>query len=166
MKVNIYVLIVMVLLLMASAGTKNTKPTVGTHLGDLAPSIDFLGNGNEFDFQNPTGRYTLVNFWAAYDAESRVRNIRLWNAISKLDSDRITMYSISMDPKESVFTETVKTDKLEHTNQFHDGLGKKSALFDEYDLQKGFRNFLIDGKGVIVATNVAPEALADMAGKI
>ena len=74
MKVNVYVLFAtaMAALLLISAGTKEAKPTVGTHPGDLAPSIEFSGNGNKFEFKNQTGRYTLVNFWAAYDAESRV----------------------------------------------------------------------------------------------
>ena len=168
MKVNVYVLFAtaMVALLLISAGTKEAKPTVGTHPGDLAPSIEFSGNGNKFEFKNQTGRYTLVNFWAAYDAESRARNVRLWNEMSKLDSSKITMYSISLDTNESIFTETVKADKLTHTNQFHDGLGEKSAFFDDYNLQKGLRNFLIDAQGIIVATNVTAETLEAIAKKI
>ncbi len=168
MRVNVYVLFAAAItaLLLISAGTKDAKPTVGTHPGDLAPSIEFLENGKKFDCENQTGRYTLVNFWAAYDAESRARNVRLWHEMSKLDSSKITMYSISLDTNKSIFTETVKADKLEHTNQFHDGLGEKSALFDDYNLQKGLRNFLIDAQGVIVATNVTPETLEAIAKKI
>lgn len=159
MKVRAYVLFVAVVLFTISAGTKNAKPTVGSNPGDLAPRIEFLGNGSDFSFQNHSGRYTLLNFWAAYDAESRVRNVQLWNEINKLGSSKIAMYSISFDEKESVFAETVKTDKLEGTKQFHERLGSKSELFGKYNLQKGFRNFLIDDKGVIIAANIAPKDL-------
>ena len=159
MKVRVYVLFVAVALLAVSAGTKNAKPTVGTNPGDLAPRIESLGNGSNFSFQNHSGRYTLLNFWAAYDAESRARNVRLWNEVNKLSSDKIAMYSISLDEKESIFTEAVKADKLEVSKQCHDELGRKSDLFGKYNLQKGFRNFLIDDKGVIIAANVTPEDL-------
>ena len=165
MKVRAYVLFVAVALLAVSAGTKNAKPTVGINPGDLAPRIESLGNESNFSFQNHSGRYTLLNFWAAYDAESRARNVQLWNEVNKLSSDKIAMYSISLDEKESIFTETVKADKLEGTKQFNEELGRKSELFGKYNLQKGFRNFLINDKGVIIAANVAPEDLTKVLKK-
>lgn len=108
MKVRAYVLFVAVALLAVSAGTKNAKPTVGINPGDFAPRIESLGTESNFSFQNHSGRYTLLNFWATYDAESRARNVQLWNEVNKLSSDKIAMYSISLDEKESIFTETVK----------------------------------------------------------
>ena len=140
-------------------------PTVGINPGDFAPRIESLGTESNFSFQNHSGRYTLLNFWATYDAESRARNVQLWNEVNKLSSDKIAMYSISLDEKESIFTETVKADKLEGTKQFHEELGRKSELFGKYNLQKGFCNFLIDDKGVIIATNVAPEDLTKVLKK-
>ena len=107
----------------------------------------------------------MLNFWATYDAESRARNVQLWNEVNKLSSDKIAMYSISLDEKESIFTETVKADKLEGTKQFHEELGRKSELFGKYNLQKGFCDFLIDDKGVIIAANVAPEDLTKVLKK-
>ena len=156
---------VAVALLAVSAGTKNAKPTVGINPGDFAPRIESLGTESNFSFQNHSGRYTLLNFWATYDAESRARNVQLWNEVNKLSSDKIAMYSISLDEKESIFTETVKADKLEGTKQFHEELGRKSELFGKYNLQKGFCNFLIDDKGVIIAANVAPEDLTKVLKK-
>ena len=58
-----------------------------------------------------------------------------------------------------------KADKLEGTKQFHEELGRKSELFGKYNLQKGFCNFLIDDKGVIIAANVAPEDLTKVLKK-
>ena len=134
-------------------------------VGDFAPRIESLGTESNFSFQNHSGRYTLLNFWATYDAESRARNVQLWNEVNKLSSDKIAMYSISLDEKESIFTETVKADKLEGTKQFHEELGRKSELFGKYNLQKGFCNFLIDDKGVIIAANVTPEDLTKVLKK-
>lgn len=166
MKVRAYVLIVTVALATMSSGTKEARPTVGTNPGDLAPGIESLGNENNFSFQNHSGRYTLLNFWAAYDAESRARNVQLWNEVNKSDSQKIAMYSVSLDEKKSIFTETVKADRLNGTKQIHDELGRKSALYGKFNLQKGLRSFLIDDKGVIIASNVTPEKLAEVLNRI
>ena len=166
MKVRAYVLIASVAILGMSAGSKDAKLTEGVNPGDLAPRIEFLGNSGNANFHNQSGRYTLLNFWAAYDAESRVRNVQLTNEVNKLGLDKISMCSISMDEKESIFTETVKIDKLDFTTQFHDRLGKKSEVYKKYHLQKGFKNFLIDDKGVIIAANVTPDRLTEVLEKI
>ena len=107
MKVRAYVLIASVALLGMSAGSKKAKLTEGVNPGDLAPRIEFLGNDAKASFHNQLGRYTLLNFWAAYDAESRARNVQLANEVNKFGPDKIAMCSISMDEKESIFTETV-----------------------------------------------------------
>ena len=144
MKVRAYVLIASVALLGMSAGSKKAKLTEGVNPGDLAPRIEFLGNDAEASFHNQLGRYTLLNFWAAYDAESRARNVQLANEVNKFGPDKIAMYSISMDEKESIFT------------------GKESELYKKYDLRKGFKNFLINDEGVIIAANVTPEKLTEI----
>ena len=166
MKVRAYVLIVAVALVTMSFGTKEARPTVGTNPGDLAPRIESLGTESNFSFQNHSGRYTLLNFWATYDAESRARNVQLWNEVNKLSSDKIAMYSISLDEKESIFTETVKADKLEGTKQFHEELGEKSELYGKFNLKKGLKNYLIDDKGVIIAENVTPDKLTEILNRI
>ena len=72
------------------------------------------------------------------------------------------LFRSSMDEKESIFTETVKIDKLDLSTQFHEGLGKESELYKKYDLRKGFKNFLINDEGVIIAANVTPEKLTEI----
>lgn len=121
-----------------------------------------MGNDAKASFHNQLGRYTLLNFWAAYDAESRARNVQLANEVNKFGPDKIAMCSISMDEKESIFTETVKIDKLDLSTQFHEGLGKESELYKKYDLRKGFKTFLINDEGVIIAANVTPEKLTEI----
>lgn len=159
MKVKAYVLIVSTALLGMSAGSRKATPTVGANPGDIAPGIELTGNGGNDGFRNQPGCYTLLNFWAAYDAESRARNVRLAHEIDKMETSSITLRSISLDENESIFTETVRMDGLDRSSQFHDRRGKSSDLYKKYDLKKGLRNFLIDDKGMIVATNITPEQL-------
>ena len=161
MKVRAYVLLVLAGILTMSASTKKASLSEGNTPGNLAPRIESMDNGREVRFQNHSGKYTLLNFWAAYDAESRARNIQLWNEVNKLNSSEIEMISISYDKSPSVFSETVKADRLNQENQFRDEQGAESELYKKYGLKKGFRNFLIDDKGVIVAVNVSPKNLPE-----
>ncbi len=162
MKVRTYVLIVTVTLLTVSAATKDVRSVEGLSPGDLAPRIESLGNAKGLDFQNHSGRYTLLNFWAAYDAESRARNVKFSNAVNKLSSEKIALCSISLDQKKSIFSETVRIDNLNEVTQFHVEQMEKSALLKKYDLKRGFRNYLIDDKGVIVAKDFAPQELTEI----
>ena len=165
MKVRAYVLLVFAGILSMSASTKKASLSEGNTPGNLAPRIESVDNGREVRFQNHSGKYTLLNFWAAYDAESRARNIQLWNEVNKLNSSEIEMISISFDKSSSVFAETVKTDRLNEENQFRDGMGTESELYGKYAMKKGFKNFLIDDQGVIVAVNVAPDEISNELSK-
>jgi len=159
MKVRAYVLVGAVALISMSFGSKEAKPTVGLNPGDIAPRIEFLG---DMSLQNHSERYTLLNFWAAYDAESRVRNVQLSNEVNKLSSDKVAMYSVSFDEKESIFEETVKVDQLEGSTQLREELGKESEVFKKFGLKKGYRSFLLNEKGVIVAVNITPDNLTEI----
>jgi hypothetical protein len=166
MKIRTYVLFVAAGTFLFSAGTDNADLTEGYRPGNLAPEIKSLGNDADITFLNHSGRYTLLHFWAAYDAESRVRNIRLWHQLNHDNlSSQVQMVSISMDPFASVFTRTVKIDKLEATCQLHEALGERSETYRKYRLEKGLRNFLIDDRGVIIATDLTPDKLSEVMRK-
>ena len=157
MKIKASILSGVVATLFLSVGTERAGISEGFQIGDYAPAIilpEF--GGRAIDFREHAGQYTLVNFWAAYDAESRVRNIQLRNSVKELDSSLLAVHSISMDERKSVFEGTLKADGLEKTNQWNDRRGKASALYRMYGLEKGLRNFLIDDKGVIVGVDLSP----------
>lgn len=165
MKIRTCVLSVFALTLFLSAGTDKAGLTEGFRPGDIAPGIKSLGADTNITFSNSSGRYTLLHFWAAYDATSRMRNVQLWNKLNQDDLSQVNMISVSLDERESVFTETIKADKLEMTNQVHEGLGERSEAYKKYGLKRGIRNFLIDDQGVIVATDITPDKLSEWINK-
>lgn len=154
--------IFLIALLTVSASTKETRLTTGINPGDLAPGIESLEIKNNLSFHNHSGRYTLLSFWAAYDAESRARNVSLANEVSKLDPNKIAMYAVSLDKNKAIFEETLKIDKLDKSKQFWEGSNSNSALYKAYKLDKGLKTFLIDDAGKIVAVNVTPKQLAEL----
>lgn len=154
--------VLLIALLTVSASTKETRLTTGITPGDLAPGIKSLENKSDLSFHNHSGRYTLLNFWAAYDAESRVRNVLLSNEVNKLDPAKIAMYAVSLDKSQAIFEETLKIDKLDETRQIWEGSDTKSALYKAYKLNKGLKSFLIDDTGKIIAVNVHPKQLTEL----
>jgi len=140
-----------IVFLYLGAGTKETKLTEGIQPGNLAPEINLQGidlNGNG---------YVLVQFWAAYDPQSRLKNVQMYNVISRSEIAGLRMVSVSFDENPAVFQGIIKTDHLDDATQWNEPNGIRSALFKAYRLKAGgFGNWLLDSNGVIVARNVSP----------
>ena len=103
MKFKTYVFIASLVLLEVAAGSKDGNFTEGVNPGDLAPELivkEKEGNSN-IKFANSEGRFTFVNFWAAYDAESRLSNILFCKEANAIGSNKLKIYSISMSPKQA-----------------------------------------------------------------
>ena len=98
------------------------------------------------------GKYVLLSFWASYDADSRMNNATLNHAISK--ADNVEMVSVSFDSYKSIFNETIKKDRISTSNCFVELAGVNSDIYNTYRLHKGFKNYLLDEKGVIIAKNI------------
>jgi hypothetical protein len=96
----------------------------------------------------------VVNFWATYHAQSRANNVQLYNYLQKSDSD-VEFVSVAFDENRNVVKRTLMLDRLDSKSQFYEIRGTDSGFKPD----EGFRNYLIDENGVIVAMNVTPEDL-------
>lgn len=134
------------------AGEKDIQLTEGIQPGNLAPEI----NMQDIDLMNDG--YVLVQFWAAYDPQSRVMNTQMHNVISQSEAN-VRLVSISLDKNMAVFRGVIKADHLNASTQFIEPRGENSEIFRKYRLQSGFGNWLIDSNGMIVAKNVSPSEI-------
>ena len=145
------------------------KPTGGLNVGDIAPDFKIKAMSTE---QQPTqnlskmkGKYVLLSFWASYDAQSRMQNASLSNALRSTSQD-VEMVSVSFDEYQSVFKETIRKDQIVTPTCFVETKGESSGLFKKYRLNRGFTNYLLDGNGVIIAKNISAAELSAYANKI
>lgn len=147
------------------------RPVTGLSVGEHAP--DFVISSDASDALNPVqkrlsglhGNCVLVNFWASYDAPSRIRNIELSRALAKSDAQNQVEYvSVSFDEYESIFRETVRKDGIVGTNMV-DTAGEKSKLFWKYELKGGLTNYLLDENGMIIAKNISVAELSSYLNK-
>lgn len=135
----------------------------GLNVGDAAPDFRIkaaMGSEQPADIKLSSlrGRYVLLSFWASYDAPSRMQNKSLNNKINS-ESLNVELVSVSFDDYQSIFTETVRKDGIIASACFREDREQDSKLFDLYNLNRGFENYLIDEKGVIVAKNITPNEL-------
>lgn len=146
---------------LSSGSVKTDRLTVGYYPGELIPNIVLNDwEGNSVNLNDYKGNKVVVNFWAAYDAQSRAVNVWLYNYLKENNPD-VVFLSISFDENKSVFERTLLLDKLESNLHFCEVNGSRSDVYKDFRLEKGFRNYLIDENGVIAAMNVTPNALVE-----
>ena len=138
------------------------KPTGGLNVGDVAPDFRIETTSDvqhNLDLTDLKGKYVLLSFWASYDAQSRMQNASLSNALRSTSQD-VEMVSVSFDEYQSVFKETIRKDQIVTPTCFVETKGESSGLFKKYRLNRGFTNYLLDGNGVIIAKNISAAELS------
>ncbi|MBP5457140.1 MAG: hypothetical protein J6Y37_11635 [Paludibacteraceae bacterium] len=139
-------------------------------IGSVNPSELYVGQAfPQTEIAEPhKGELVLVNFWAAYDAASRDKNVRFSTVVKKFDekamagNSRLKSISISMDRFPAVFEEVVKQDGLNFSEVALEADGFQSKLAKELKLNNQFGNFLVDEQGKIIAKDFTPEELEKM----
>lgn len=154
---GIFVVLLMISFISFSFVGKDT-PTEGLSIGDKAPEFNIGKEKQSMNLKDLRGKYVLLSFWASYDASSRMQNATLSHAIS--EADNVEMVSVSFDEYESIFNGTIKQDRIPASNCYVDLNGQKSSLYKTYRLQKGFKNYLLDKNGVIIAKDVKASELS------
>ena len=156
-----YVKWIFVVLLISSLTSfvEKDKPTGGLNVGDIAPDFKIETMSTEQSTQNLSrmkGKYVLLSFWASYDAQSRMQNASLSNALRSTSlNNNVEMVSVSFDEYQSIFEETIRKDQIVTPTCFVETKGESSGIFKKYRLGRGFTNYLLDDNGVIIAKNIS-----------
>lgn len=146
-------------MLTSSYTTRTSGLSIGINPGNLIPDFTINdGSGNKLNLSNFKGQKLLVSLWAAYDADSHLNNVLLWNTLQK-ENFNLKMISISFDRSESIFKKTLSADGISNEFHFLDINGSNSDVYQKCKLVKGFKNYLLDENGVIIAVNLTPENL-------
>ena len=145
---------------LSSNMSRTSSLSEGIYPGNLLPDIKNLVNesGTKINLSDLRGQKVLVNFWAAYDAYSHKDNVLLSHLIESKQYP-VQMVSVSFDKSESVYERTLVMDKIDTRYQFLAKGDASSELYNRYQLERGFKNYLIDENGVIVAMNLTPNDL-------
>ena len=140
------------------------KPTGGLNVGDMAPDFKIQtmsAEQSQTELSDLRGKYVLLSFWASYDAQSRMQNASLSNALhSTSPNNNVEMVSVSFDEYQSIFEETIRKDQIVTPTCFVETKGESSGIFKKYRVGRGFTNYLLDDNGVIIAKNISAAELS------
>ena len=96
-----------------------------------------------------------------------MRNIELNRALLDEEDTQhsVKFVSVSFDNYVSIFRETVRKDGIVGAGCFVETEGVKSSIFKDYNLKKGFTNYLLDENGMIIAKNISVAELSSYLNK-
>jgi len=106
------------------------------------------------------GKYTLVDFWATWCVPCRKETPNLIDAYNKYHSVGFNIITVSLDSKSDrkKWEEVLAKDNMtKFTNLFNGG--DESGLARQLKITTIPANYLVDDKGVIVATNLRGDGL-------
>lgn len=177
MKRTIYLLLVLLLFISCtssrgdnsgseSRSVDQDKITTGINIGQRAPELVFMSPDNEkIALSSLRGKMVLIDFWAAWCSPCRYENPKLVKTYKHfkdkefVNGSGFTVYGVSLDQTREAWVAAIEKDGLEWESHVSDLKGWKSVPAAMYGVQGIPMNFLIDGKGIIVAKGLRGEYL-------
>ena len=146
-----------ILIISLSAFTdRATAPLIGYK----APQIVLMQGDETVTLSGCNGKYVLLNFWTASDADSRLK-CNTYNHISS-DKDNLSLLSVNLDRSDALYREIIKRDGLNSKTQYHVEGSQAARINDQYRLKGNMKSFLIDPEGRIIAVNPDPQNITNL----
>jgi thiol-disulfide isomerase/thioredoxin len=168
-----YTLLALLAILTLAACSRNPSPKktkltteIGLEIGKMAPDLAFSSpDGKIITLSSLRGKIVLVDFWASWCMPCRMENPNVVEVYEQYkdgnftEGKGFTVYSVSLDTKQSRWTDAIHEDKLVWESHVSDLKGWYSDAAKIYQISAIPANYLINGDGVIIARDLRAETL-------
>lgn len=139
---------------------RDYRASVGFESPELL--LEGVSDGLTIDLNSLKGRYVLVNFWAAYDAESRLMAHEFESIADRFDSEQLCLLQVNLDQSKRLFREIVRRDKMDAAHQFTVRTDQAGDVKHMFNLESGLQSYLIAPDGKIAAVNPTAAEVKDL----
>lgn len=142
------------------------QPEVGLNIGDKAPDLEVSDpDGKTIKLSSLKRKVVLIDFWASWCRPCIMEMPNVVEAYKKYKNAKFKkakgfrVYNVSLDKSHSAWISAIEKYDLSWKEHVSDLRGWKSKPAATYKVKSIPMNFLIDGKGIIVAKNLRGDAL-------
>ncbi|MBP3298946.1 MAG: redoxin domain-containing protein [Muribaculaceae bacterium] len=148
-------------LFLSSAGSDgHTEAAAGNH----APYFELKNDIRRVNLSAARGKYVVINFWSAQDAQSRIDNALFDRAFTTGSRSDVEYVSVCLDDDEILWKQIMIADGLHAVNQYMASESPLTDILSDYGTESGCRNFLISPQGEVLAAGLdVPSILSRLA---
>lgn len=135
----------------------NHLAEVGLDIGNQAPVIETqMIDGTNFNLNDLNGKMVILNFWASYNAQSRMNNFRLTQIHEEFKNQSfnngqdLVIVNISLDRFKSPLNLAIDQDEITEFMHICEYTGKDGNIAQAYNITTPI-TILLDGEGRILA---------------
>ncbi len=121
-------------------------------IGNDIPSLVIKNDSSEISLPSLKGKWVILSFWSASDAESRLTQNRITTFTRRLpvtaQNIPVELISVNLDRSKQLMQEIIKIDQLNSEMQFHiEDQDEIAVLRKTFRMDNALRTFIINPQG-------------------